>query len=179
MIDQEDFDLSFLVTENALQDFSSAQSNIHQNLDRMTVSGTLISSINLPLLGSVGTAGIPGFGGGQRLDLTKYENLKELARRRRPIMVVTPRESMPKAFIGRISKSWNPATGDNTIITVDLVEARIVNPLLSSSAIPDVANSATGNNATTQAGTQSPNPVESQNISQGSTVGVSPTVIPR
>lgn len=179
MIDQEDFDLSFLVTENALQDFSSAQSNIHHNLDRITVSGTVISSINLPLIGSVGTPGIPGFGGGLRLDLIKTENLRELALRREPIMYVSPRESLPKCFIARIGKSWNPATGDNSILVVDLVEARIVNPLLAKSAIPDVANSATGNNSMTEAGSQSPNPVQSQNVSQGSTVGISPSVIPR
>jgi hypothetical protein len=71
MVDSEDVELSFEVTTNALQDFRSATSNVHKALDRMTLSGTLVSSVDLALIGSVGTGGIPGIGGGLRADLLR------------------------------------------------------------------------------------------------------------
>jgi len=122
MVDAEDLSRSYQITTNALQDFTSATSNVHRDLIRLTVSGTLISSINLPLIGSVGFAGL-------RFDFLKFSNLETIADRREPIMVVTPRVSMAKAFIESVSRSWTPDLGENTLVTVSLVEARIVNPL--------------------------------------------------
>ena len=176
ILDSEDFDLSFLVTTNALQDFRSAQSNVHQDLDRITVTGTVISSIDLGLVGSVGVAGIPGLGGGLRADLIKADNLKRLARRREPIMYVSPRIDMPMAFIGSISQSWNPDLGDNTVLTISLVEARIVNPLIGLTAKPDLEASATGNNAPASAGAQGGSPVETQSVTNSGSVAVGPVL---
>jgi hypothetical protein len=179
IIDTEDIESTYLVTTNALQDFTSAQSNIHKELDRMTLTGTLISSIDIPLVGSVGLGGIPGLGGGLRADLLKIENLEVLANRREPVMVLTPRKNFPKAFIESIVRSWSPDVGDNTLVTISIVEARIVNPLLAASLLQDVAASNTGNNSVTSAGAQSPVEIVSPEVQQGATVGVSPTVIPR
>jgi hypothetical protein len=179
MIDSEDVQRNYLVTSNALQDFSNAQSNIHRDLIRHTYSGTLVSGVDIALIGSVGAGGIPGFGAGIRADLLKIENLENLADRREPIMVVSPRVSLAKAFIESISRNWSPDLGDNTFVTVTVVEARIVNPLIADAVIPDVENSATGNNSVTEAGSQSPTEVVSPEVQQGATVGVSPTVIPR
>ncbi len=176
-IESEQKDTTFLITTNALQDFTSAQSNSHKEPVRITVSGILISSIDLGLVGSVGIAGIPGFGGGLRADLLKIDNLERLADRREPIMYVSPRIDMPKAFIESVSRSWDPGLGDNTIVTVSLVEARIVNPLIGDSAVPDVEASATGNNAVVGTGAQGGAPVETQSVVNSPTVGVAPTVI--
>lgn len=148
VVDSEDVDRSYSVTLNALQDFTSAASNVHKNPERITVSGTLVSSIDLGPVGSAGFAGL-------RADLIRVANLEELADARQPIMVVSPRVSMARAFVESISRSWNPDQGENTLITVSLVEARIVSPLTANDVIPDTAASATGNNATTQAGSQS------------------------
>lgn len=175
-IDSESQDSNYLITTNALQDFTSAQSNNHRELKRITVSGVLISSIDLALAGSVGIAGVPGFGGGLRADLLKVANLEALADRREPIMYVSPRLDMPKAFIENVSRSWDPDLGDNTIVSVTLVEARIVNPLLGDSATPDVEASATGNNATKGAGAQGGSPVETQSISNSTVTGIPPTI---
>jgi hypothetical protein len=177
IIDSEDIERTYLVTTNALQDFTAAQSNIHKDLDRMTLTGTLISSIDLALVGSVGLGGIPGFGGGLRADLLKIENLENLADRREPVMVLTPRKNFPKAFIESIARSWSPDVGDNTLVTITVIEARIVNPLLADAVIQDVAASYTGNNSVTSAGAQSGAAVETQSVTQSTTAGVSPTVI--
>lgn len=179
MVDSEDVQRNYLVTTNALQDFTNAQSNVHKDLIRMTFSGTLIGGIDIPLIGSVGLGGIPGFGGGLRSDLLKLTNLENLADRREPVMVVSPRVDLPKAFIESIARSWNPDVGDNSLVTVTVVEARIVNPLIAASVVPDVEASFTGNNSVTQAGAQSPAPVQTQSVTQSGTVGVAPGVIPR
>ena len=178
MVDSEDVQRTYLVTANALQDFRSAQSNVHKDLIRMTFTGTLIGGVDIALIGSVGLGGIPGFGGGLRSDLLKLENLEALADRREPIMVVTPRVSLPQAFIEAISRNWNPDVGDNTLVTVSVVEARIVNPLMADSVIQDVESSLTGNNSVTEAGTQSALPVEVQEIFQPDVTGVAPKVVP-
>lgn len=171
MVDSEDVSRNFIITTNALQDFTSATSNNHRDLIRMTVSGTLISGIPLPLVGQVGFAGL-------RADLLKVANLEALADAREPVMVVTPRVSLPKAFIESVSRSWTPDLGENTLITVTLVEARIVNPLSADDAIPDVAGSNTGNNQTSAAGAQSPAPVQTQTVIPPVSFGAAPFVIP-
>jgi hypothetical protein len=171
MVDAEDLSRSYQVTTNALQDFTSATSNVHRDLIRLTVSGTLISSVDLPFIGSVGFAGL-------RADLLKISNLETIADRREPIMVVTPRVSLAKAFIESVSRSWTPDLGENTLVTVSLVEARIVNPLSADAAVPDVAGSNTGNNAVVGAGAQSPAPVVTQSIIPGPVFGAAPNVVP-
>jgi hypothetical protein len=176
--DSEDYERGYAVTTNPLQDFTSATSNVHKSLERITVSGTLVSSIDLALIGSVGVGGIPGFGGSLRADLLKIANLETIADEREPIMFISPRVSMPKAFIESIARSWSPDLGENTILTVTLVEARIVNPLTADVAVPDVAGSFTGNNATSPAGTQAAAPVTTQTVIPSSSFGLPPTVIP-
>lgn len=168
MVDSEDVERSYSVTMNALQDFTSATSNVHKNPGRITVSGTLVSSVDLALAGSVGFAGL-------RADLIRVANLEELADARQPIMVVSPRVSMARAFIESISRSWNPDQGENTLITVALVEARIVSPLTANEVIADVAASATGNNSTTQAGSQAAPTVQTQTLVPGAAPGLPPT----
>jgi hypothetical protein len=177
-IDSEEKDSSYFVTTNALQDFTNAQSNVHKDLVRVTVSGVLISSVDLGLAGTIGVAGIPGFGGGLRADLLKADNLERLADLRVPIMFVSPRIDMPKAFIENVSRSWDPELGDNTIITVSLVEARIVNPLIGlDAALPDVEASATGNNALASAGAQGGSQVGTQSVNNSVSLGVAPVLM--
>lgn len=178
MIDNEVSPREYMVTRNALQDFTSASTNVHKELESMTVTGTLVSSIALPLIGSVGLGGIPGFGGGLRLDMLKLAALEALADRREPIMIVTPRKSFPKCFIQSIVPTWTPETGDNTILAVTVVEARIVNPLSAEAVLPDLAGSFTGNNDSTGAGAQSPQAVQTQSITPPAVQGQAPLVVP-
>lgn len=171
MVDAEDLTRAYQITQNALQDFTSATSNVHRELIRITVSGTLISSLDLPGGLSVGFAGL-------RLDLLKFANLETIADRREPIMVTTPRVSLAKAFIESISRSWTPDLGENTLVTISLVEARIVSPFSASSSVPDVAGSNTGNNAIAGAGSQAAAPVLTQSIIPGPVFGAAPFVVP-
>lgn len=179
MIDNESPTRNYSVTENPLQDLSSASSNVHKELETMSIVGTLTGTFNIPFVGTVGgPPAIPGFGGGLRLDLLKLANLEHLADRREPLMVVTPRKSMPKAFISSITPSWDPESGENTIVTIGLVEARIVNPLSAEQVVPDVETLVTGNNAQQGAGAQSPAPVDTQTVTEPLVQGQAPLVSP-
>jgi len=170
IIDSEDYSKRFTVTEHALQDFSSASSNVHKELESITLTGTLVSSIDDGILfADINTL---------RSDLRRVANLEALADARMPIMYVSPRVSMSRAFIAGITRSWAPGTGDVTTISVELTEARIVSPLIAAAQVADVAASFTGNNAVNGQGTQTGKPVQTQSITQIPTQGVAPFVVP-
>ena len=171
VVDSEDYERAYSVTDNPLQDFTSASSNVHKELERVTVSGTLVSSIDLGLLGSVGLPLL-------RADLVKVSNLEVIADKREPILLVSPRVSMAKCFIESIIRSWSPDLGDNTNLTITLVEARIVNPLTAEATVPDVAGSFTGNNAAAAVGTQAAAPVTTQAVTPAASFGLPPGMVP-
>lgn len=174
MIDSEDGEQTYAITMNALQDFTSATSNVHREPKRRTFSGTLIGGVDVALVGSFGLSGAPGLGGGMRNDLRKLEALEAIAERREPIMVVSPRKSFPRAWIETIADSWTPELGPNSMVTISIVEARIVSPLQANAVVPDVASSLTGNNRKTSVGSQSTSTVETSQLQTSSTPGVAP-----
>lgn len=171
VIDSETVSQGFAVTTNALQDLTSATSNVHRDLIRVSLTGTLISSIDIPGVASVGFPGL-------RADLIKLANLETLADAREPIAVITPRLSLPLAFIESINRDWSPDIGENTIVSISLVEARIVNALSAEREVPDVAASNTGNNATTATGNQAASAVQTQSVTPPPVNGGAPNVIP-
>ena len=180
VVDSEDWSRTWEVTRNPIQDFTDATSNISRNPDDFTISGTFISSLELPflpILSGAGFAGIPGFGGGLRTDLLKMSNLEAIAALEEPVMVVTPRRSLATAFISSLSTGWNPDTGDNTLVTIGFEEVRIVSPSLAA-AVADVAASATGNNAVASQGVQAGKVIVTQTAVPSPFFGLPPTLIP-
>lgn len=176
MIDSESDPENYSVTQNALQDLSNASTNVHRELDVFTIVGTLVSTLSLGLIGQVGIGNLPGQSSPFRPDLQALANLRTLARAREPIMVVTPRRTMPLAFIQNITPTWTPDLGENTQVSVTLVEARIVDPFTAGSLIPDVAASHTGNNAANAAGGQSGTPINAGNVAGPPAPGAAPSV---
>jgi len=170
VVDSEDTEQAYDITENALQDFSSASTNAHRALRRITISGTLVSSLD-------GGMGLRPQSPTFRADLRRLAVLEAMAEAREPVMFISPRVSMARCFIGSIARSWNPELGDNSLVTISLVEARIVSPLVALAIAPDVAASATGNNAATQAGTQTTTPVAAPGASSPG-FGVAPQGLP-
>ncbi len=157
VVDSEAFSRAYTVTTNPLQDFTSATSNVHKDLMRITLSGTLISSIDVPFVGSIGVPGIPGgFGGGLRADLLKIRTLEAIADERRPVMIVSPRVSLARAFIESVDTNWSPDVGENTQVSISFVEARIVSPLLAQNVPQDVGALANGNADVSSLGGQAP-----------------------
>lgn len=177
MIDSEAWELSFETTENPLQDFTAAQSNVHQLPERLTIVGTLVSSIDLAGLTSVGISGIPAAGiPGLRADLQRLEALADLGRAREPIMIVTPRHALMRAWIKGISDPWTPETAENTVVTIQLQEARIVSPLAAEQAIQDIAQMTTGNNRADGVGAKAPIEIIPANISDPTVFGLAPVI---
>jgi len=140
VVDSETLSRRYRVTRNALQDFADATSNCYAELVQVTIQGTL-SGVG-PLSPAVGQA--PLFGA--RLDLARMSNLEQLADRRRPILLISPRISIAKAFITALDRIWTPAHGESTGVAITFLEARIVSPL-AVAAIPDVDSLEPGNNA--------------------------------
>ncbi len=179
VVDSESYSISVDVTQNALQDFSNASTNAHLNLDTMTVSGTWVSSIDLGPLGSIGLPNLPTFGLQLlRTDLTNKQFLEAMIRRREPVMVVTPRRSMPKAFMTELSEEWDPSTGENTLLTISLMEARIVSPLPGSELVPDVGTLAAGSVVGSNAGSQAAQPVSTPPAAPPPAPGAAPLLGP-
>lgn len=177
MIDAESSPDEYDVTENPLQDFTSATSNVHVRPKRMSITGTISSDVNLGLLGSVGIGNLPGQISPLRKDLQALEALRVMGDRGEPVMVVTPRRTLPAAFFQLIDDPWAPDIGENTIVTLNFVEARIVDPLAPGSVIQDVAASNTGNNAVNSAGGQSGTSVATQRVTEPAAFGAAPYVV--
>jgi hypothetical protein len=160
IIDNEDVSLNYTVTQNRLQDFSNATTNVHKELKRFVISGVMVSTFQFPQPNPIGaSAGFPGL----RLDLLRISNLETIADRKEPVMVVTPRFSLAMCFIESIRRPWTPDIGQNTPLTIACVEARIVLPG-QSSVIPDQAGQLPGNGQAAgggnQAGTASNSPAQ-------------------
>lgn len=177
MIDAESSPDEYDVTDNPLQDLTDASSNVHVRLKRMTITGTISGDINLGLLGSVGIGSLPSQISPLRKDLQAIEALRNMGDQREPIMVVTPRRTLPSAFITLVDAPWTPELGQNSIVTIHLKEARIVDPLAPGSLIADVAASNTGNNASTPAGGQSGTTVFTQQVTEPPVFGGAPSIV--
>ncbi len=151
IIDNEDVTLNYTVTDNALQDFSNATTNVHRELQRFVISGIMSSIFQFPQPNPLGgSAGVPGL----RLDLLRIANLEAIANRKEPVMVVTPRFSLAQCFIESLSRSWSPDVGQNTQLTIACKEARILLPG-QSSALPDQGGQLPGTGQTTGGGNES------------------------
>lgn len=157
VVDSEDVSVNFTITENTLQDFSNATSNVHKELERFSVTGVMGSTIDARSF--LGTGNILA-ARRQRLDLVRIKNFYTIANRMEPVMAISPRFSLAKCFIESISRPWSPDIGPNTELTVSFVEARILSPG-QSSAIPDYAAQLPGNGTPGGGGNQSGSPSNS------------------
>ncbi len=131
------------VTQNTLQDLTDTTSNVYRELRVLTVSGIFAA-------GGVVGVGIPGAPSSglvrfARFDLRRFNNLTAIANARRPVMVVTPRYSLPRAFITSMPSSWTPESGDSLPVSLTFVEARVLTSA-TVQAFADVDSMATGNN---------------------------------
>jgi len=175
LIDQESFVEEWDVTENSLQDFTDITSNIRRRLRSLSITGTLSSTPPGPAFG----VPPPPTPAGLRVDLIRAQALSQLAARRRPVAVVTPRVSLPRAVFTSISRPWSPDNGQSTIITVTLREARIVSPITADAISPDFGAQVPGNNQATGGGQQAGTEVTTQVVTPSGTTGVPPVVTPR
>jgi hypothetical protein len=168
LIESEDISLNYTVTENSLQDFSNATSNVHRELQRFSISGVMAATLQV-----VQPVPIPATTGGAfvRWDLVRIENLQTIANRMEPVLVVTPRFGL-RCFIEGISRPWTPELGPNTEVTISCVEARILSPG-QSSAQPDYNAQLPGNGTQSGGGNVSGAPSNANPATPG-VIGAAP-----
>ena len=146
MIDGESESIDFDVTEHAVQSFLDITSNIHERLNSISITGTLGAvGPMLPVPQPPAPAGLT------RLDLLRIENLKSLAKKKQPVMCVTPRVGFPFAAFVNITPQWTPALGESSTVTVQLKEVRIVSPI-AGPLVEDFAAQTPANNAASGGG---------------------------
>jgi hypothetical protein len=145
MIDSESESIEFDVTEHAVQSFVDITTNIRERLKSLTFTGTIGGSLPLQPVGPQAPTGPV------RFDLIRLENLKNLARKRRPVMVITPRVGFAQCAIVSIGPSWSPADGESSLVSVTVREVRLISPLTGQFQ-PDYPAQAPANNAATSSG---------------------------
>lgn len=146
MVDSETYTQNYAVTRNTIQDFTDTTPNIYREPIELSITGTFTASGPLLPVGNVPTFGY-------RFDLLRLAQLNRMAAERQPIMVVTPRVSLAQAFIQSITHPWTPNEAQSTVVTVNLIECRILRPI-DAEALADTVNMAAGNVSKTSAGTQ-------------------------
>lgn len=162
MVDGEKVTHEYSITTNAIGDIADTTSNVHRKLRHLTLEGTLSAALSdppflpIPLL-----AFLPNPLGLIRVDLIRIQNLRKMADERRPVMVVTPRYSMARAFIGNVSSNWDPAKGHSHSVSIDFHEAFLAQPTLGKSIAGDFKSLASGNGAASGGGVGGTSPAGS------------------
>lgn len=143
LIDSESYQQNWRVTRHTLQDLSDTTSHVYKELTLLTVSGLFAAAgpMGVPIPG-VPSSGLARFA---RLDLQRFNQLSAIAGARKPVMVVTPRCSLARAFITSMPTSWSVADGDSLPVTLTFLEARVLTSA-TTAAFADVDSMAVGNN---------------------------------
>jgi hypothetical protein len=183
MVDGESIVFEYEVTEHAIQDALDVTSNCRKRLETMTIQGTmsalpplLSTPITVTDSGGAFTGGAPPVPGSfLRLDLIRMRNLQFMADQRRPIMVVTPRFGMPRAFMTTVAQNWTPANTESTSVTIALKEARLVDAVLGDLLVPDFPAQPPGNNAAAGGGASASSSA-GESATRVDTLGVPPSV---
>lgn len=183
MVDGETLTFEYDVTEHAIQDALDVTSNCRKRLESATISGTmsalppLISSpVTVTDAGGAFTGGAaPVPGSFLRLDLIRMKNLQFMADQRKPVMVVTPRFGMARAFMTSVAQNWTPSHTESTAVTIALKEARLVDAVLGDLLVPDFPAQPPGNNQAAGGGAAASS-TATESATRVDTLGVPPTV---
>lgn len=176
MIDNEQIQHEYVVTDHPLQDVGDATVNVHRRLRKLTVSGKLSAQLAQSPVIPLPLPPIPNPLGILRIDLIRLQNLQNLADQRQPVMVVTPRYSMAKALIESIQREWGPSDGESANCTVTFKEARIIAPTFGAPLSSDFSAQVPGNNAAVGGG-QAPSAVSGVSAAPSPVPGGAPVVI--
>jgi hypothetical protein len=186
MVDNEQGIYDYDVVEHPIQDLIDVTTHVHRRLERITVTGTMsgMGPLGLipppPVTPPVITPpplplGIqaPSLGSVSRLDLIRVRNLKRMAATRSPVMVVTPRLGLARAFITSITPGWAPDDGESSILTVSFKELRFVTAIMGELAA-DYAEQTPGNNVASGGG-QAATTASGESATASGVTGVPPT----
>lgn len=198
LIDSENKSNNYSVTQYPIQFGRDVTTHVRKQLKMLTITATL--GATLPMLPTAGiiptgsgvlpfTPGVipvlpvgndffvpkvpPVPGDAFRSDLIRLRNLEAMADSLLPVMVITPRVSLSRAFFTNVTHNWTPELGQSTTITMSFVEANIVSIL---PQLPSDEGLAPGNNVEAGGGAGSTTPVDATST-PSATPGVPPTVV--
>lgn len=178
-VDGESATFTYDVTEHAIQGFLDVTTNVRKRLEQVTITGTLNATgplLPVPIApGGVGGQ-VAGALGLKRLDKLRFENIVAMADRRLPVLIVTPRVRLARAFIANVTEQWSPADGDSLVISITAKEARFVLPGIATQVAPDFAAQAPGNNSTSDGGQVGPTELFDVEATPPETPGVAPSL---
>ncbi len=174
MIDSETIVHDYSLTTHPIQDIGDATSNVHENLKKLTIEGTCSANLAINIV-PLPIEALPNPFGLLRLDLIKLRNLQNMAHDRVPVMVVTPRYAMAKAWIGQIRRTWTPDDGTQSKVVIEFTECKIVSPSVGPPIKADYSAQLPGNNAAVGGGQASTSAASSAAPASG-TPGVPPAL---
>lgn len=155
MIDRDELIRNYSVTRHALQDLVDVTPHRKRNLKLVSITGTLSAA---PALSLAGVPPPPTFGA--RLDQLRLSFLERIADHPAPIMIVTPRLSLPLGWIVGFRTPWTPADGRSTPVIIQAIEVRVASPELTD-AVKDLDSLETGNTTAANGGEQAGKPINS------------------
>lgn len=176
MIDSDEMVRRYRVTQHPLQDLVDITPHKKRELRRLQIQGTLTASPILPapeLIGvnsreaQIATNALTPSLAGVRLDQIRAEFLVQIADSLPPIMVVTPRGSLPLAWIVEMRTPWTPKDGRSTPVFITCLECRLAGPA-QTAAIKDTESLEPGSTTNSSGGEQAGEVV-------GETSGAAPT----
>lgn len=192
LVDGEQITHEYSTTDHAIVGLGDASSHVHRRLKTMSITGRLVNAAAAlaPLDALVGGPGLVGPGAVPppatlgalpvsmasfvRFDLMRFKNLVSIANSGQPVMVVTPRFSLGRAFITSLPGNWSPREGESTLVQIAFKECRLLSPL-SAAPIPDATQMPSGNQAPSGGGEQATTTVNATTTPSG-TSGVPPRV---
>jgi len=176
LIESENYTQSYGVTQNSLSNNALVTSHVNKNLKTLSISAFFVSN---PVTGATAVfnplvAVLTPF---SRVDRTRVNAIQALADQGIPVGVYTPRWALPQAFITGISAPWDPEVSENTRLSLEFLEARIVAPQ-TGAYVNDYSAQMPGNNNTTGGGQSSVSKANPPSLYQPESFGSAPSASP-
>jgi hypothetical protein len=147
--ESEDHRRSYQVSRNPME--PGVTGSIIRNPDTLTVQGFLSATP----LGGIVAQQLGAFGSIFRRDRREVENLRTIADKREPVVVVTAERAYASMAIEAMNERHDNRTGNGIAVSLQFSEVRIVSPLLVGGMLdPDAL--ALGAMNTASAGSQAP-----------------------
>ncbi len=117
------------VTKNRMLNFATATTHVQTNPQSASISGILDPSPLAATQIAGRSAIVPTFGILRR-DLIAKNILIAIGNQRKPVLVLAPDWTMPRAFMTRLVETGDEGDGEVSRVSLDFVEAQMISPFL-------------------------------------------------
>lgn len=152
MIDRDEMNRTWRVTQRPIQNAVNVTPHRQRQLKVFSISG-VITNAPMPLTPAQPPRPFV------RTDQLRLSFLERIAETEEPIMVCTPRGSLPLAWITVLRTPWQPSDGRSTPVQIVVQECRIARPF-TTGATKDLDSLEAGNTTAESMGEQTGTTVE-------------------